>query len=224
MLPIGLVGRMWEQELVGALVPVRTAWLTLCQRFRAPAPKLAVSLDLGDLRLEDWVDKLRTDGVETAWLSQLSSKVLTKDGGLRAEKLAGPWLRQLACAAAGHPVTGYLVARDAIVEMRAPVDINAREALAALAALWRRNLDAPLPVAAKTALALLADGDPRRIYDGDFEMSGEVEDLCLARLWPDYASLRSEEAMFEVSEALYRPLLDWIAECVSVRPIAEGEE
>ena len=92
---------------------------------------------------------------------QISSKVLDKKGGARGDKLIAPWLRQLAAAAAGHPVTGYLVARDAIVTM-APLDAEPRAPTwPALVALWRQNLDQPLPTACKTALALLRDGDPR---------------------------------------------------------------
>ncbi|HEU4851766.1 MAG TPA: exodeoxyribonuclease V subunit gamma [Telluria sp.] len=223
VLPIGLVGKLWEEQLVSELVPVRSAWLALCARFSAPAPKLAVSLQLGEIRFEDWVDKLRTDGADTAWLAQVSSRVLSKSGGLRAEKLAGAWLRQLACAAAGQPVTGYLVARDAVVTMAPLAGDEALAALSELARLWRSNLDAPLPVACKTALALLQDGDPRRTYDGDFELRGEAEDLCLARLWPEFAVLRADPAMYDTARAVYQPLLDWIAACVSVRKI-EGEE
>jgi exodeoxyribonuclease V gamma subunit len=78
------------------------------------------------------------------------------------------------------------VARDAVVTM-APLD-PARGAARAgeLVALWRRNLDAPLPVACKTALALLAGGDPREPTTAA-SRSGEVDDLCLARLWPEFA-------------------------------------
>ncbi|MFD2367735.1 exodeoxyribonuclease V subunit gamma [Pseudoduganella sp. GCM10020061] len=223
VLPIGLVGKLWEEALVEELVPVRSSWLSLCERFRTPAPKLAVSLDFGELRFEDWVDKLRTDGSDVAWLAQMSSRVLSKAGEVRDEKLAGAWLRQLACAAAGQPVTGYLVARDAVVTMAPLPQAGAIAALSELARLWRSNLDAPLPVACKTALAMLHDGDARRVYEGDFEMSGEVDDLCLARLWPDFATLSGEEAFPEVADALYRPLVDWIAEYVSVRKIGEEQ-
>jgi exodeoxyribonuclease V gamma subunit len=222
VLPIGQAGRMWQEDLVAALVPVRTAWLALNARFPDSAPKQAVGLDFDGIRLDDWIDRLRSNGDETAWLMQMSSKVLDKEGQPRGEKLIGPWLRQLAAAACGHPVSGYLVARDAVVAM-APLDAQAAHAqLAALVALWRQNLDQPLPVACKTALALLRDGDARATYDGGFQIGGEVEDLCLARLWPDFAAFSASGEWLETSKALYGPLAQWLAE-VTITPLGKEQ-
>ena len=219
VLPIGLVGQQWQRQLVEALVPVRTAWLLLCARFERQAPKLAVSLELDGIRLDDWIDKLRAGDDGAAWLVQISSKVLDKKGAPRGDKLIVPWLRQLACAAAGQPVTGYLVARDAIATF-APLDgLEARTQLAALARLWRRNLDAPLAVACKTALALLQGGDARTTYDGGFEISGEGEDECLARLWPDFAALAAGGEWLANAQDLYGPLAQWLDAHVRLAPI-----
>jgi len=216
VLPIGLLGQLWQRQLVDALVPVRSAWLALGARFDASAPKLAVSLDFDGIALEDWIDKLRTGAGQTAWLMQISSKVLNKQGGARGDKLIVPWLRQLASAAVGRPLTGYLVARDAMLTM-APLEPQpARAQLAALVALWRRNLDQPLPVACKSALALLQGGDPRTTYEGGFELSGEVDDLCLARLWPDFASLSAGGQWALLAQDLYGPLADWIEHQVAI--------
>ncbi|MFL6673981.1 MAG: exodeoxyribonuclease V subunit gamma, partial [Massilia sp.] len=223
VLPIGLVGRQWQQELVEGLVPVRSAWLTLGARLPGAAPKLAVSLEFNGIHLDDWIDRLRTGEAGTAWLMQISSKVLDKRGAARGDKLIGPWLRQLAAAAAGANVTGYLVARDAIVTM-APLE--QRAALAALAnvvAQWRRNLDRPLPVACKSALAELQDGDARATYDGGFEIAGEVEDRCLARLWPDFAALTAAGAWRDIAEQVYGPLAEWLESGIGITRL-EGDE
>ena len=221
VLPIGLIGREWQQQLVDALVPVRTAWLSLGARFPTPAQKLPIVLDLDGIELDDWIDKLRTNRHDTASLVQISSKVLDKKGGPRGDKLIGPWVRQLAAAACGHRVTGLLVARDAIVTM-APLDAQqARIELAALVALWRKNLDQPLPVACKTALAALRDGDARATYDGGFEVSGEVDDLCLARLWPDFDALAASGDWSATATALYGPLANWLDAHITVTPMSE---
>jgi exodeoxyribonuclease V gamma subunit len=223
VLPIGLVGQQWQRQLVDALVPVRCAWLTLREHYPLPAPKLALSLTLGGLALEDWIDQLRSNGQDIVWLAQMSSKVADKNGKARGDKLIAMWLRQLAAAAAGQPATGYLVARDAIVTM-VPLDPAASlAALAALAAIWRDGMNRPLPVACKTALALVQEGDPRAVYDGGFELSGENEDLCLARLWPDFAALSAEEDWADCSRALYGPLADWLEQHVTIAAIG-GEE
>jgi exodeoxyribonuclease V gamma subunit len=223
VLPIGLIGRKWQDQLIEGLVPVRTAWLTLGARLHAAAPKLAISLRFGDIELDDWIDKLRTSEDGAAWLMQISSKVLDKKERPRGEKLIAPWLRQLAAAASGHPVTGYLVARDAIVTM-APLDPDtARAELAAVVALWRQNLDQPLPTACKTALAHLRGGDARGTYDGGYERPGEVQrDPCLARLWPDFATLAAGGAWLDTAQALYGPLSAWLDRHVALTPHDEA--
>jgi exodeoxyribonuclease V gamma subunit len=225
-LPIGLVGRQWQQQLVEDLVPVRRSWLALGARYPTPAPKQVVSLDLrgrcGDpILLEDWIDKLRSNGGDTVWLVQISSKVLDKKGAPRGDKLIGPWLRQLAAAASGASITGYLVARDATLQM-SPLDAEAAHAvLENLVALWRANLDRPLAVACKTALAHLAGANPREVYDGGYETGGEVDDPCLARLWPEFAVLRASGDWPRTAEALYGPLAAWLRDHVNVTKFGE---
>ncbi|WP_051971615.1 exodeoxyribonuclease V subunit gamma [Massilia sp. 9096] len=217
VLPIGLIGKQWQEQLVDDLVPVRSSWLELGARFPDSAPKLAVSLDLAGVALEDWIDRLRSNAVETVWLVQISSRVLDRKGAPRGDKLIAPWLRQLAAAAMGVPVTGYLVARDATVEMAPLPQEAALYGLRQLVKLWKANLDQPLPVACKTALAHLAGNDAREIYDGGFELRGEVEsDACLARLWPEFSALRASGGWPAVAEQLYGPLAAWLKEGVTV--------
>jgi exodeoxyribonuclease V gamma subunit len=226
-LPIGLIGKQEQAKLVDALVPVRTAWLELCARYPLPAPKLPVSLEFGGVVLEDWVDQLRSNGTDKVWLAQISSKAATKSREEykgRGDKLILMWLRQLAAAAQGESVTGYLVARDAIVKM-APLELHAaREALARVVAIWRDGMNRPLPTACKTGLALVQGGDPRTTYDGGFEVNGENEDLCLARLWPDFAALAAEVEWADVAQELYGPLAEWMAQQITITPIAGEDE
>jgi exodeoxyribonuclease V gamma subunit len=223
-LPIGLVGKQWQQQLVEDLLPVRRGWLALGARYPAPAPKLVVSLDIGGILLDDWIDKLRSNDGETVWLMQISSRVLDRKGAPRGDKLVGPWLRQLAAAASGARITGYLVARDATLELP-PIDpAIAHAALENIVALWRANLDRPLAVACKTALAHLAGGDPREVYDGGFEINGEVDDPCLARLWPEFAVLRAAGDWPRTAEMLYGPLAAWLRDSVNVTRFGEEGE
>jgi exodeoxyribonuclease V gamma subunit len=226
VLPIGLVGRRWQQQLVEGLVPVRTAWLALGARFPQAAPKLALSLSLDGVLLEDWIDRLRSDGQQTAWLMQVSSKVLDKKGAPRGDKLIDAWLRQLAAGAVGAGggagIVGYLVARDAVVTM-APIEREeAFSVLSYIAGLWQRNLDAPLAVACRTALAHLAGRDAREVYEGDgHEVAGEVErEPCLARLWPDFSLLAADGNWPDLAEAVYGGLAHWMAEQIRVEPHA----
>ncbi|WP_295999398.1 exodeoxyribonuclease V subunit gamma [Rugamonas sp.] len=223
LLPIGLIGQQWQQQLVEALVPVRSAWLNLCSHYPLPAPKLAVDLQFGGVPLEDWIDQLRSNGDETVWLAQMSSKVTDKQQQPRGDKLIAMWLRQLAIGAMGVNATGILVARDAIVAMQPLAQADALAALETLVTIWRDGMGRPLPVACKTALALAQAGDPRAVYDGGFDLAGESADLCLARLWPDFAALSAEEEWADCSLALYEPLAIWLRDYITITPIS-GED
>jgi exodeoxyribonuclease V gamma subunit len=182
-----------------------------------------VSIAVDGLRIEDWIDRLRSNEVETVWLLQMSSKVLDRKGEPRGDKLIAAWLRQLAAAAMGETVGGVLVARDASLAL-APLEQGAARAqLETLVALWRANLDRPLPVATKTALAHFAGGDARETYDGGFEIDGEVVDPCLARLWPEFALLRAAGGWPVVAEALYGPLVAWLRDGVTVTRLGGDE-
>ena len=217
VLPIGLMGRQWQQQLVDTLTPVRNTWTALCQRFPEPAAKRPLALHVGGVHIDDWIDHVRSGEEGAAWLVQSSSKVLDKKGRPRADKLIAAWVRQLA---AGPGISGYLVARDAVVQM---LPLDGRTELEAIVALWRSNLDTPLPVACKSALALLAGEDARSTYDGGFELRGEVDDACLARLWPDYATLAANPDWPAMAEALYGPLQRWIGTGLVITPIAQGQ-
>ena len=76
-------------------------------------------------------------------------------------------------------------------------------------------MNAPLPVAAKTAFAWLAQDDPdkalaaaTRAYEGDGRTSfGErSESVALARQFRDFAALSADETFEGWCETLYRPL------------------
>ncbi|MBB3221473.1 exodeoxyribonuclease V subunit gamma [Pseudoduganella umbonata] len=233
-LPIGLIGDRVRDGLIEALLPVRRAWLQLRGAYPEAAPKLPVGLELDGVLLEDWIDGLRADGNAKVWLAQMSSKALDKaekpgksgkpgkPARPRGDKLATAWLRQLAAAAQGVPVTGLLVARDAVLSMP-PLDGDAaRATLAGIVALWRRGMDGPLPVASKTALALVAGGDPRAVYEHGFDRRGEKDDACLYRLWPEYGDLAAEPGFETTAHALYGPLVAWL-DTVEVQPIEGGQ-
>jgi exodeoxyribonuclease V gamma subunit len=62
------------------------------------------------------------------------------------------------------------------------------------------------------------------VYDGGFEINGEVDDPCLARLWPEFAVLRAAGDWPRTAEALYGPLAAWLRDQVSVTRFGEEGE
>jgi exodeoxyribonuclease V gamma subunit len=220
-LPIGLIGQAWQDRLVQELIPIRSEWLKLCAQYPMPAEKLPVIFEHDGMRLDDWLDKVRSNGKDTVWLTQIASKVTTATGEARGDKLIEGWIRQLVAAALGYRVSGYLLARDAIVSMQPLEHAASKVILADLMRYWRDGLSRPLPSACKTALAWLEDGKPDEVYDGAYQMSGEVEDLCLARLWPDYAAISADPEWAACCRGLFGPLHAWLASSISIQRLEE---
>ncbi len=220
-LPIGLIGRQWQNRLVDELVPIRTEWLKLCAQYPMPAEKLPVQFNHDGISLDDWLDRVHSNGKESAWLTQIASKVTNSKGEPRGEKLIDAWVRQLAAGALGYHVTGYLVARDAIITMPALDQAESSATLSTLISYWRDGINHPLRTACKTALAWLQEGKPDDVYDGNYQIGGEVDDLCLARLWADYDELTEDPEWENCSRGLYGPLNDWIKSKIDILPIDE---
>ena len=223
LMPIGLLGQYLQQALVEELVPIRTAWLDLCAQYPQSAEKVPVEFIHGEIHLEDWLDRMQSNDTETVWLTQIASKITADKGKLRGEKLIDAWVRQLVAAALNHAVTGYLIARDAIVTMH-PLDAaDAKATLIALLNYWREGCNRPLPTACKTALALLQDAEPWKVYNGGYDDKPppEAGDVCLARLWATYAELSAETEFDQCSRDIYEPLNKWLNSSVTVEVIPD---
>ncbi|AZP13957.1 exodeoxyribonuclease V subunit gamma [Undibacterium parvum] len=223
VLPVGLIGSQWQNQLVNALTPVRTAWLELCQQYPYPAEKVAINLIIDEIQLDGWLERMHSSTAgqngEVVSLTQISSKITNKKGELRGEKLIDAWLSQLAAAALGRPVMGFLLARDAIISMQPLAQAEAIETLHTLLACWRAGMDRPLPSACKTGLALAQAGNPQQVYEGGYQLRGEVEEASLARLWPDYAALSSEPDYESCSLTLYGALAAWMQSALGITAI-----
>jgi exodeoxyribonuclease V gamma subunit len=220
-LPIGRIGARWQNELVQRLTPVCHAWLGLLSRYPQPADKRPLLFAHGDVWVEDWLDRLRSNELgATAWLDCTAGKLLTNKGTPRADKLIQGWLRQLLAASQGFTVSGLMVGRDAVLEL-APLERDeSRHFLRELLQAWRAGMDRPLPTACLTGLALLREEDPAAVYDGNLLIRGEGQEPCLARLWPEFAALEAEQEWEHWSRLLYTPLMQWLDAAVQIHELA----
>jgi exodeoxyribonuclease V gamma subunit len=134
---------------------------------------------------------------------------------IQTEKLLGSWVCSLVSAACGVQVTTVLIGQDAVLRMRPMPQDSAIETLETLLTVWRAGMDAPLPLPPKTAIAMLEDKsavtqykNAATQYEGGQFIRGEVLDMCLAREFPDFASLMAK-GLLQSAETIYQPLLQW---------------
>ncbi len=68
----------------------------------------------------------------------------------------------------------------------------------------------PLPLPCKTGLAWVAGAtDVQTVYEGSPQRSGEVQDACLARQYPDFEALTADTRFADLAQVVLAPLQAW---------------
>jgi len=120
-----------------------------------------------------------------------------------------------------------IVARDATAVLRAPGTDEARGWLGELMSTWREGMNAPLPMAPRTAIAVLQkqkDDAGRTVYERSDRIRGEGDEPCLARMYPDYEALTADGRFAQLANALFAPLLAWADDHVTMQVHAGASE
>ena len=160
----------------------------------------------------------RDDGGHVRLLPTVSR--LSNGRQLRYEQLLRPWCAHLLANACGLRMITRLHGPDARLELHELPPEPARAQLDELLLALRHGMQAPPPIARRTAYAWLlaardkpgSEADAARLaYEGGtFGPAGEAEqDPHLARAWPSFAALQA--GGFEDWLRLYRPLLAAVA-------------
>lgn len=170
-----------------------------------------------ELVLEDWLNGLRQNG-QAEWALVFVSPQALLDGQQQPKypNLIRPWLKHLAACASGLAVQTFNVGPDAEWAW-APLPVQeAQSLLNDIIQAWYDGMQAPLPLACRSAFAWLqADNDKEaaasRVYEGNgFNLAGEVErDSYLYRQFPDFQSLLActgKAHFVECLQRLYAPL------------------
>ncbi|MEY4137973.1 MAG: hypothetical protein RLZZ371_155 [Pseudomonadota bacterium] len=239
-LPHQSLGDLQQQALEQTLGTLLRAWHATQARFPQPAQRQSIQLAHHGVVLEDWIDQLWQSRDPThatpplAWLSLEPGKLLKngKKPVIRPDRLLTSWIRGLAIAAAGCSAQGVVVARDGVLEISPMAQDEATTTLQMLLDVWQQGMNTPLPLPLKTALAWLANPDKpaSQTYEGDFQQRGEVEEPCMARIFPDYETLCADGRFESLAQLVYQPLLQWAARHVNASfhdadlPLAEANE
>lgn len=231
-LPLAGPGRLVQEQLLRSLQPMVASWgsaLAARPETRDRLPLRLVHPQDEHLVFDDGLVGLRAAeaGAVPVWIELQASKLADagskKSGPLpRADKLVTAWVRCLASAACGCPADGIVIGEGALVQVSAPEPDAALPLLLDLMRACREGLggSAPLPTAVQTGSAWLSRPDQAAaVFEGQFNspLPGEGKEACLARLFPDFASLQGQPQFDAASRRLYEPFLQWLERHVSVR-------
>lgn len=222
-LPMAGPGERVAAELLQTLQPLLRELGARQSAHPLRCDKRALRLAHDGIVLDDWLTGLRGSGEPGAapvWIDLQASRLADKGGRRpRGDKLVSTWLRALASAACGQPAGGIVIGRDVVVCAEAlPVEPS-RATLAGLLQAWHDGVsgDRPLPTAVRTGLAWLQNpATAAAVYDrAEYSpVPAEGDDACLARLYPDFASLRADAGFEPATRRLYTPYADWLATAI----------
>jgi exodeoxyribonuclease V gamma subunit len=142
----------------------------------------------------------RSDQQGNGLIYLTAQRLINKDKTIKYPNLLLHWVQHLAACADHLAVQTFVIAADAVIEIPAIDQAEAYALLQSLAEAYHQGMQAPLPVACKTAFAWLAasagsDQDKamekaKSRYEGDDWTPGEMAyDAYLTRFFPRFASL-----------------------------------
>ena len=212
----GFGERLCEQVLAPLPVQMQRYQALLAlwpERLVSPRPLRFVHAGVA---LDGWLGGLRSrgDDGELARI-ELQPGDLGKDKSWKWHRLLRPWVAHVAAGACGLTLTTLLVGEDVSLRFAPLEPAQAQAILRRWLEGYATGLNAPLPVALKTAIAWLAAGDEDKAlkaasetYEGGFQRTGEVgQSASLARQYPDFAVLSADGDFQAWSEDLYQALL-----------------
>ncbi|MFJ4395602.1 exodeoxyribonuclease V subunit gamma [Pseudomonas sp. NPDC089396] len=216
VLPLAGFGEILQAELIQPLPDLVQRHRQLLQRWpNVVEGALPIHFQQGSHRLEGWLGRVYQADNQSLLSITTVPNTISAGRTLKWHRLITSWVMHLAACAAGYPLHSALLASDVTLLLDPLPQAQAAELLGHLLVSRQAAMNAPLPVAAKTAFAWLAQDDPdkalaaaMRAYEGDGRNSfGErSESLALARQFRDFSALSADETFEGWCETLYRPL------------------
>ncbi|MEY3289885.1 MAG: hypothetical protein RLZZ419_2127 [Pseudomonadota bacterium] len=137
-----------------------------------------------------------SDGMNQGLIDLTAQALLGNTRKIKYHNLLAYWVQHLAGCAAGMNLQTLVMGSDSIIEIAMIEQSAAFAQLNTLLEAWYQGMQAPLPVACKTAFAWLGASPDKAIdiakstYQGDDWTQGEVDyDTYLARFFPTFAHL-----------------------------------
>ncbi len=217
LLPLAGFGELLQAELVQPLPDLLQRHRQLLQRWPTLVEgALPIRFEYAGHELEGWLGRVyQADDQSLLSISTVPNTISAGRNNLKWHRLVTTWVMHLAACAVGYPLNSALVASDLTLRLAPLAREQASELLGELLVARQAGMNAPLPVAAKTAFAWLAQEDPDkalaaavRAYEGDerTHFGERSESVALLRQFRDFTALTADETFEGWCEALYRPL------------------
>ncbi|MFD2645248.1 exodeoxyribonuclease V subunit gamma [Pseudomonas japonica] len=217
LLPLAGFGDCLRQELIDPLPDLLQRHQQLLRQWPVSIDSaLPIRFEAGELKLEGWLGRVRQRADQALLSITTLPNGVISGRSLKWHRLTAIWVMHLAACAVGHRLHSAVLATDVSLMLDPLEQREAGELLGNLLISRQAGMNAPLPVAIKTAFAWLAGKDPdkalaeaAKTYDGSDRRPGERSEIvALARQFPDFAALTASEEFEGWCESLYKPMFE----------------
>jgi exodeoxyribonuclease V gamma subunit len=226
LLPMAEFGLRARDELVASTLPMLQVWCTRVQLHPQPLPVRALQFICHGITLQDRLALWQRSGQQrsgqqrsgqlaqdTQWRHVEPRNLCVKGtDNIRADVLLPAWVQAALASANGIHAPGIWVGIDAAITIAPMQPEQAQQTLQLLLSVFAQGQCQALPWACLTALAKLREGDTvaQEIYEGSGFQRGEVLEPCLARHYPDYASLSANPELNALADSVFGMLQSWL--------------
>ncbi len=212
-LPLAGFGEQYRSDLVEPLPNQIHRYNALSRLWpECQVSSLPLAFEASGVHLQGWLNELRCHADGALARLELLPGSLAKSKELKWHRLLRPYVMHVIAAACGIPMTTLLVGEDKSLSFSPVPQEDAADVLTGWLHAWSSGMAAPLPIALKTSVKWLQSQDEdkaRTCYEGAVKVTGEVTtSASLARQYPNYSALVADGQFIDLSQQLYRPLLD----------------
>ena len=217
-MPLGPMGVLLQKSLNEEMLPQMRLALKLRELYPFECPELEVNFALGATLFADAIPGLRSakdgnTGHAKLHMELLASRLIGPKE-VRIHHFLRPWILSLVFAHLGVDVRLMFLYADAVLQVELPSQELATQSLMALADVYEKSRKIFLPMPLKTALVYAKDHDAekaRSVYEGNDHSSGEVDDMSLERIYPNFDLLTRDLNTLDVWIQTYEPFWTWYA-------------
>jgi exodeoxyribonuclease V gamma subunit len=230
LLPMANFGLFIRDELVTSTLPMLQVWCSLVQTHSQALPTHTLQFICKGITLQGQLNQWQTTAQDAApqWHHIEPRNLCTKGTGitgianLRADVLLPAWVHAALASANGIHTPGIWVGIDATVTIDPMALDQAQQTLQLLLSVFTQGQCQAMPWTCLTVMARLNSGNAiaQKTYEGSAFQRGEVLEPCLARHYPNYASLSANTALNDLADELFGLLQGWLEK--SVRFVLHG--
>lgn len=216
VLPLGPMGELLQESLKAEIVPQLERALNFKSSYPLLLPDLILNFKFGDIVLNESILDLRacesSNGHQVKVCVELVANRLLSGKSMRHSHLLKPWILSNVFAHLDLDVQLVFLFADVQFTVVPPAKEEADHVVKVLANSYAMSQLQFVALPLKTAMTYAKDLDKKKaklIYEGSEHLMGEVNDMSLQRIFPNFEALTHDEDIFKLWSLVFEPFWSW---------------